>query len=379
MRVMFYVQHLLGIGHVRRAALLCAGMKAQGLDVTVIIGGEDVPGIDFGDAKVVNLPPAHVTDHTFKPLLDENDAPVDDAWKARRKEKLLNIFNDLKPDVVLLEMFPFGRRQFRFELLPLLEAAEASSPKPLIVSSIRDILVRKDKPERTLEMVDLVIKHFDMVLVHGDEDFIPLDGSFPEMHQIAHLVRYTGYIAMPPQGGDPTLAGSDEVIVSAGSGATGVTLFEVALAAREQCQLSDKTWRLITGPNLPQSSFQKLEAQAPEGVIVERFRPDLPQMLGNCLLSISRGGYNTVMDIIRARAKAIVIPYDDGEESEQLQRAHMLADRNVLKVIETPALSPDNLSSVIDECVAMEFSCIDSINLMGAETAAKIIAGEVDG
>lgn len=29
-QVMFYVQHLLGIGHVRRAALLARGMAARG-------------------------------------------------------------------------------------------------------------------------------------------------------------------------------------------------------------------------------------------------------------------------------------------------------------------------------------------------------------
>jgi predicted glycosyltransferase len=379
MRVMFYVQHLLGIGHIRRAALFSAAMRKLGLELTVVLGGQDIPDIDFGDVNVIHLPPAHVTDHTFKPLLDENDVPIDDAWKARRKEMLLNVYKDFNPDVILLEMFPFGRRQFRFELLPLLEAAKGQNRKPLIVSSIRDILVHKAKPERTLEMVDLVRQHFDLVLVHGDENFIPLDGSFPEMHQIADLVRYTGYIAMPADSGDATTAGSDEVIVSAGSGATGAPLFDIVLAARQQCLLADKTWRLITGPNLGESNFQKLREEAPTGVIVEKFRRDLPQMLGNCLLSISRGGYNTVMDIIRARAKAIIIPYDDGEESEQLQRANMLADRNVLKVIKSQSLSVAELVRAIDESVAMDFSTIDSIDLGGAENAARIIAGGLDG
>jgi predicted glycosyltransferase len=40
----------------------------------------------------------------------------------------------------VIELFPFGRRQMRFELLPLLEAARARSPRPWIISSVRDVL-----------------------------------------------------------------------------------------------------------------------------------------------------------------------------------------------------------------------------------------------
>ena len=38
-RIFFYVQHLLGIGHVRRAALLARGMVERGIDVCVVLGG----------------------------------------------------------------------------------------------------------------------------------------------------------------------------------------------------------------------------------------------------------------------------------------------------------------------------------------------------
>ena len=38
-RVLFYVQHLLGIGHLKRAEILAEAMAAAGLDVTVAYGG----------------------------------------------------------------------------------------------------------------------------------------------------------------------------------------------------------------------------------------------------------------------------------------------------------------------------------------------------
>ena len=55
-RVLFHVQHLLGVGHVARAAALTRGMLAAGLDVTVVMGGEPVANMDFSSAEVVQLP-----------------------------------------------------------------------------------------------------------------------------------------------------------------------------------------------------------------------------------------------------------------------------------------------------------------------------------
>jgi len=373
MHVMFYVQHLLGIGHVRRSALLTSALHRHGLEVTVVLGGRDVFGIDFGDVNIVRLPSAHVTDHTFKPLLDEYNNPVDETWQDRRCGILLDAFKKARPDVLLFEMYPFGRRQFRFELLPLIEAAKATTPRPLIISSVRDILVKKAKSGRTLESVDLAREHFDHVFVHGDETLVGLDDTLPEAYHIADLIRYTGYIAAPEYGATTT-AGSDEVLVTAGGGAIGSRLMRAALAAKQNNKYSDKTWRFITGPNLPEADVRYLHENAPEGVIIETFRPDFPQMLVNCALSISQGGYNTIMDLLRSKAKAIVAPYDDGEESEQLQRTRLLADKNVLKVIESQYLTPETLCKAINEIDEFDFGSVDSINLTGAETTAQMIS-----
>ncbi|GIR53034.1 MAG: hypothetical protein CM15mP62_05050 [Rhodospirillaceae bacterium] len=54
---------------------------------------------------------------------------------------LLNLFEETKPSMILTELFPFGRRQFRFELIPLLDRAQEAKWKPKIIASMRDILV----------------------------------------------------------------------------------------------------------------------------------------------------------------------------------------------------------------------------------------------
>jgi predicted glycosyltransferase len=198
-RVLFYVQHLLGVGHLRRSEILAAAMGAAGLDVTIALGGMSMPEVPFRDTRIARLPPARIANDDFSTLLDASGQPVDDRWKAVRASALLDLFRETAPDVLLVELYPFGRRQFAFELLPLLEAADTRSPRPHIACSVRDILVASRKPARNAEIVEIVHRFFDMVLVHGDPTLIPLEATFPAAESIADLIRYTGYVAAPDE------------------------------------------------------------------------------------------------------------------------------------------------------------------------------------
>lgn len=381
-RVMFYVQHLLGIGHVKRAAVIARTMTARGLDVTVVMGGMDVPDVDFGAARVIGLPPVRATDGTFKVLVDDTDTVIDDVWRDHRKQKLLDIFSQVRPDVLLLEMFPFGRRQFRFELIPLLEAASKASLRPRVVSSVRDILVQKTKVERNVEMAELARQWFDLVLVHGDPSVVTFDMTFSEHDAIKHLIRYTGYVAVPNRASDDgqsAAVGTDEVIISIGGGAAGKPLIEAALKAFPLAKTSNRTWRFLCGPNLDDETFSKLSDTVPDGVIIERNRTDFPALLKNCLVSVSQGGYNTVMDVLQAGASAIIAPYSESDESEQCFRAELMQRRGLLQLIEQDQLTPELLARSIDEMAETKPSSISGIDFTGAETTARIIAELVDG
>jgi predicted glycosyltransferase len=139
MKVFLYVQHLLGVGHLKRASVIARALARAGCEVTVASGGAAVPGFFSAEIRLLQLPPAS-SDAGFRTLLDERGQEVDEGWKARRRQRLLSAFEEVKPDCLLIELFPFGRRQMRFELVPLLEAASAAKPRPLIACSVRDLL-----------------------------------------------------------------------------------------------------------------------------------------------------------------------------------------------------------------------------------------------
>src|SRR3546814_13259451 len=56
--VLLYVQHLLGIGHIRRAAVLARAFHRAGLKVVFVTGGFPVRGLALDGGEVVQLPPA---------------------------------------------------------------------------------------------------------------------------------------------------------------------------------------------------------------------------------------------------------------------------------------------------------------------------------
>ncbi|MFH7191590.1 hypothetical protein ACHWGL_32355, partial [Klebsiella pneumoniae] len=60
---------------------------------------------------------------------------------AARRALLRQALAETAPDVVLTELFPFGRRALEAEFLDLVEAASERRPRPLILASIRDVLV----------------------------------------------------------------------------------------------------------------------------------------------------------------------------------------------------------------------------------------------
>jgi len=380
-RVLFYVQHLLGVGHLKRASLLARAMAAAGLDVSVVLGGPEVPDVGFDGCTRFPLPPVQAADETFTVLVDERGNPIDDAWKDGRMARLMAVFDVVQPDVLLVEQFPFGRRQFRFELMPLLEQARMSPNRPRILSSIRDVLVRKRNPKREREMVTLAETWFDRVLVHGDPEVIPLDASFPKAAEFAHKLVYTGYVIDPDDVEEMARgreSGRDEVVVSVGGGAVGEPLLRTALAARPLSRLAHHVWRLVTGPNLPDSVYTELAWDLPPGVVVERWRSDLPIVLRNCVLSISQGGYNTIMDILRARARAVIVPFAAGTETEQEFRARVLEERGLVTVVDPVSFSPERLAGAVDQALD-KAPAVGLINLKGAETTARIVAEHCSG
>ncbi len=369
---MIYVQHLLGIGHLRRVSFLCNALDRNNFDVNLITGGMPASAPLQPGVKLHQLPPVRSLDGNFDTLVDENDTPIDERWKKHRCDQLLNLFGELSPDALITETFPFGRRMMRFELLPLLKAARQQTCSPTIISSIRDILQPKSKANRNDEILQLINEYYDRILIHGDEQFATLADTFPLANKVADKISYTGYISESGKKESETEDGKNEIVVSGGGGVASLPLLKCAISARSLSAMNKHVWRLLVGPNLDQSSFDKLQQKAGEGIIIERNRSDFSAILKNCTVSVSQAGYNTVMDILRAGAPSVMVPFSEAGEVEQTLRANLLQKHDRIVALAQDDLTPESLAAAIDRAAAMPHQTID-IKMDGAAVSAQLL------
>lgn len=367
-RVFFYVQHLLGIGHTVRAALLADEMAKSGLAVTLVNGGAQNGLIKRGPQNIVQLPVASAKDASFSSIVDENGLPINKAWRDNRRDELLAAYNRIKPDLLLVESFPFGRWSFRSEILPLLECAKPLGP---VLCSIRDILVPKIGSNRNREVVKIINNFFSGVLIHGDAAFIKIDETFTYASHIRGKIHYTGYVA--PTARKARNISKEEIIVSVGGGATGLLLISTAIALANSSAGKNWRWRIIMGPNFPKKN--ELSFKRASNMVFERFRPDFRTLLSEAVLSISQAGYNTIMDILVSRIRNILVPFGRNGQTEQPLRAKKLADENISIVVNENKLSPETLHAAIQKALLLEAPNINKLNISGAtNTAQKIKA-----
>lgn len=369
---MIYVQHLLGAGHLQRSLQLATELARQDFTVDLVAGGKPQTLPVAKGVRIRQLPPVYSPDGSFTRLLDTNGNEVDADWRRQRRQQLLDIFTSCAPQVLITETFPFGRRMMRFELLPLLEAAYASSSCILVIASIRDILQPKTNSQRNQETCELIEKYYDHVLVHGDQNLTPLADSFALAGRIDNKVFYSGYICAADSALPPGSEGYDEVLVSAGSSATGLDILRTAIDAKPLSSLKDLRWRILVSPSIDESRLDELQRLAGTGVVIERNRPDFSELIKRARLSISQAGYNTITDLLNSTTAAVVIPYAEADEIEQTRRAHILHRRDRLVMLRQDQLSAASLATAIEQADRKNLPL--EANLAGASNSATMIS-----
>ena len=370
MRVLIVVTHLLGTGHVRRAVTLARGFSNAGHDVCVVSGGTPVAGLDTKDVRLIQLPPLKSDGTNFTDLLTDNGHAADAAYLDRRQADLLATL-DMQPDVLITELFPFGRRVLTQEFTALLVRAQTLDTVPLILASIRDILAPPSKPAKAEKTQELIARFYDGVLVHSDPKVIPLSVSWPVDAALEDKLHYTGFVAPPAPRPHPEEAGTGDVLVTAGGGAVGDPLFRAACEAARLAP--DLRWRLLVGGAEPKARIAQLSGTAPDNVIVEPARPDFPNMLQHAACSVSMAGYNTALDVLQTGVPALFVPFDEAGEVEQTLRADTLAHLPGIEVLRSADISPAHLANAVRRLCAQPRRPTQSIEMDGARRSVEIV------
>lgn len=374
-RVLFYCQHVLGMGHLVRSIEVVRGL--DDFEVCFLNGGELVSGVDLpANVRVINLPVLQ-SDEEFREIHAASGEDLEQV-KTRRAAMLLETVADFRPDIVVIELFPFGRRKFAFELIPMLDEIR-SHHTAKIVCSLRDIVVSKQDRERYESKVRAILdKYFDLVLVHSDPEFQRLDESFLSAAEIRCAVQYTGFVVRRPehrQTAAESHSGTARIVASIGGGRVGSELLEAVMAASAQLEPSlPHEVEIFTGPFLPEERFAELSGMAANqpSITLARFTPSLPLRLQQADLSISMAGYNTCMDVVVAGVPALLYPFTGGQNEEQTTRARKLQALGAAAMLDSDDLNAERLARKILSGLASKTSKI-ALDIDGVRKTAALL------
>ena len=349
-KLLFYCQSSLGIGHTIRSLRIAEGL-CRSFEVHFINGGELIEGLEISpEIHCIDLP-AIVSDPEFDDVRAADSSLDLESALALRRDIILRTFERVRPEVVFIELYPFGRGRFHGELEPLLLEAKQSGSK--VVCGVRDILTkRKDQDAFERKVIKRMNRFFDMLLIHSDPAFQKLDETFSRLSEIDAEICYTGYV-VPEVAASPNRKNST-IIASIGGGRFGHELAEAVV--RVAHLLADKIphrIQLFTGPFCPPQVVSRLHrlARGSTNLRIERFAPDLHQRLMTADLSISMGGYNTMMNVVATGVPAMIMGCTVNGGMDQVARVNRLARLGAIEAVESKDLEPRAFADKVLNCL----------------------------
>lgn len=381
LQVLLYCVTRVGIGHFMRTRAI-ARATAEHHHSHLVDDGAPVPDL-AADAKIQRIRiPAVIREGAE--IIPHADGPTLTETLAERGDRLIEAVRRIRPDALLIEHFPFSKLEHREEIVGMIEAAREIHPHVLVLCSIRDLApepnYRQVDADYRQEVLSLLQQHFDAVLVHADERFARLEHSLKWADAIQLPLFYTGFVAeamnqqASPLRGHAADRTPGEIIVS-GGGRRDASLYESCAKAWQELKrrgtLGGRKMILIAPAGVsPEAILNQDQRIGIEDLTMEAFSASLLERMLGADLSISHSGYNTCMNILTTRARAILIPNQNS--SDQLQRAQRMEQLGLCRMLPANDLQPARLADIIEQHLASPPTS-HQFRLDGAERSIAIL------
>jgi len=379
---MAYSHDGFGLGHLRRNTNIASRLVGElpGSNVLLLVGCP--PGAFFGSpagVDFIKVPSIVKVDaEVYRPLNLRIDLKKMKALRASTIQKVAEIF---QPHLFLVDHVPTG---VWAELLPTLQMLREREDPPQIILGMRDI-VDSAEVVRELwhrqEIYKAIRDYYDEVLIYGCQNVFDTAAQYALDAELPERFKYCGYVCS-----DEPFKAQDEmrdelhlekerlVIVTAGGGGDAYPMLEACL---EAFRLLGKGVPFevifIAGPLMESDKRRRLEKEASAlGIRVIGHVFDNLAYMNAADLVITMGGYNSIVEVLRLRKKALVVPRL-GPRAEQIMRATLFAERGLIDMIHPQHLSPRGLAErLMTDLERDDYPvCDPTIELDGALGAAN--------
>ncbi|HUY84579.1 MAG TPA: glycosyltransferase [Steroidobacteraceae bacterium] len=339
-KICLYSHDTFGLGHLRRNLAIADQLLRCGREFTVwLLTGSPVirqwnlpPGL-----RVQPLPPVVKTG--AERYASRQPGQLFGLTKGYREALILKLVEEERPDVFLVDHAPAGMNG---ELLSTLALIRNELPRTRTVLGLRDILdgpatVRRIWQEQ--EIHALIEHAYDDVFVYGSERMFDVVAGYGMSAALARRVKYCGYVVGRSRmeqlngrtGGaacwDVRRAGGRPVVlVTAGGGGDGHFLMRAYLEALRENRSNAFHSVIVTGPLMPHEQSAELQEASVgrDDIEIVAYTTDLMPSIRAADLIVSMAGYNTSVELLAARKKAILVPRSAPREEQRL-RASLLA------------------------------------------------------
>ena len=383
MRIAQYSHDTMGLGHLRRNALIAHSLARSAMRPVILsIAGK-------GEAAAFPLPPNG--DRLILPgLRKTNDGHYEsanlgltlDETIAIRSSTIERALAEFEPDLFIVDNVPRGARG---ELDAVLKRLSAQG-RTRCVLGLRDVLDdpaivehewRKAGNEETIQ------RHYDEIWVYGDPDIFDVSHIYHFSPMMRAKMRYTGYFDQLARldfvDRDATdiypaldLPDGPLALCLIGGGQDGGALASAFAAAELP---SGWNGAIVAGPYLPHDELAQLHARAARdphfrvlGMITE---PLL--LIQRAARVIAMGGYNSVSEILSCERPSLIIPRVR-PRIEQLLRAQHLAELNLVEMLHPDSLSATRLSEWLKSTVPAHRSIRELVPLDGLVNVQHLAA-----
>jgi predicted glycosyltransferase len=327
-KIIIHCQYVYGLGHLVRALHLAQGLTRY-FDVYFLNGGEVVKNFDIDEAiQFIQLPAIYKKEDSAEL------SSVSDEWTLLecfelRDQVILETVQKVKPDVVITEHFPFGLL-FEKEATKLIDFAKKVNSKAKIVCSVRDVIESSKGGHNDQKTVNTLNELYDLLLIHGDEKLISLASSFPLVTNIKTQMAYTGYVI------DGNLNNSERrsknILVSIAGGRLGSELLDAVIKAFEVIKEKSEHSLVVFNGAFNEDIEWILKDDRIKCFDFDRIK--FLKQLAQSDISISLGGYNSMMESLYAGNKVVIYNREFlGSNEEQDIRISTFKNLGLLDVI----------------------------------------------
>ena len=298
--------------------------------------------------------------------------------------RLLRLLGDFTPQIFITEYYPFAQNLSLYPELPYILNYLKFSLKSKIVSSCTYPNWNDDLRRLIENYYDAILIHWPHALSSGYRQYLPrdgisvLDGIFSDFRR---KVFFTGFLLEKMQA-DKRIADSSKkkiglkkgqkliVISRGGRREYGKVILYMLLIAKRHPE-----WYFLisAGALARDKKISGIASGLNNVALKEVIFPDFDSYLIASDLSISMGGYNTVMRIIYYKKKSILIP---APNTEQAWNASLAQRRVGSVVLRWPVNGPVSLENNISQMLSSKINAYPEVKrreFCGLENSAKII------